>query len=46
MGKKSHFKYTVLHDVLNIGYTQAFFSIFKDFKTDHKSQIEKMKFKA
>jgi len=46
MDKKSPFKYIILCDVLNIGYIEAFFSIFRDYKKDHKSQIEKMKFKA
>lgn len=46
MGEKLTFKYIVLYDVLNIGIAGAFFSIPEDLKTDRKSQIEKMKFKA
>lgn len=46
MDKKSPIKYMILCDVLDIGYSGVFFSIYGDLKTRHKSQIEKMKFKA
>ncbi len=36
MDKKLTFKYMILYNALNIGYTRAFFGFHKDLKKEHK----------